>query len=667
MYSIIITAFLASGCVFISEDEYAQRMHQSGSGTSTTPCVESTWWTDADGDGFGDPDSSEEACEQPEGTADNGDDCDDSDAIKTPETIWYTDADGDGFGGESTQVMGCDAPAGAVANSQDCNDANSEVHPDADEDCMTPVDDDCTGTSNDPDALGCEQWFADLDEDGFSGDDALCLCEAEAPYTGVNSKDCDDSDASVSPDAEEVCGNGVDDDCDGTAGACGLTGRQSLSEADVIIEGASVEARYGTTIAGGGDLTGDGVADALISSYHWSSLKGRVSLVAGPLTEDTTTADLVSWEGVDSVQKLGMSIAMVGDTNGDGAEDMIIGSPQSNGGASWSGGIAYVMMGPIDPDSAGSLLDDADAVIQGGSSGRYLGRHVSGVGDFNGDDLDDVIVSVHGSNQAALVLGPLAGTHSVSDVDTVDVRFDGPSSTETGIDTIGLGDVDGDGLGDVLIAARTGGASTEGKIFLVYGHEAPESDIDLLTSADVVLTGVNYGDQAGEQLTRGDVDGDGLADLIIGAPEADGGSAEAGEVYVLTAPEDGTISLASGAYLTLSGERAGGNMGEGLAYIEGADGADGRYLAVGAPQSSSGAGESGEVFIFDASVSGVLMASDAIGELSGTVGYGEAGAAVENVGDLDNDGIPDLMVGQPVTSMTATNGGAVFLFAGGAL
>ena len=74
-------ALLGSGCVFISEDEYAQRLHQSGAGSEDTPCVEASWWTDADGDGYGDPDGLIEACEQPSGTADNGDDCDGLDLI----------------------------------------------------------------------------------------------------------------------------------------------------------------------------------------------------------------------------------------------------------------------------------------------------------------------------------------------------------------------------------------------------------------------------------------------------------------------------------------------------------------------------------------------------------------------------------------------------------
>ncbi len=668
MFVSLIIALLGTGCIFISDDEYAQRLHQTGVGTDETPCVETTWWVDEDGDGYGDPDGPTESCEQPDGTADNGDDCDDSDPIRTPDTVWYVDADGDGFGGESTQVTGCDAPSGSVANGDDCNDANSEVHPDALEDCATPVDDNCALGTNDPDAVGCIELYADGDADGFAGEDSMCLCEAEEPYTGTVSKDCDDTDPAVHPDAEEICGNGVDDDCDGTPSGCGVASKQSLHDSDVVIEGAVAEARFGTTIAGGGDLTGDGIPDAVIAGYHWNDSTGRVCLVPGPLTEDLSTSALRAWDGSAVGQKLGMSMSIVGDTDGDGIADLLIGSPQAQGGASWSGGEAYLLQGPLDASGTGTLLEDAAAIIQGGANGTYAGRHVSGVGDFNGDDLADVVVSLHGQNSAALLLGPIAGTLSAQESDDVDLVLAGLSGTETGIDTSGVGDVDGDGLGDVLIAARSGGPSGEGKVYLVLGHEAPGSDLDLADGADLVLTGAAPGDATGEKLGSGDVDGDGRSDLLIAAPAADGGSINAGVVYVVVDPGSGTLDLGTDAWLTLSGLRAYGRLGEGLDHIAGADGGDGSFLVVGAAQAETGADDTaGEVFIFDASAGGSLETDSAIGHLLGTIGYGQAGAAVKGVGDMDGDGIVDLMVGEPVRDTAVTRGGSVYFLAGGGM
>lgn len=661
----------SAGCVFITEDEYAQRLHQAGAGSADAPCVEASWWLDGDGDGFGDPDQLTESCEPPSGTVDNGDDCDDTDAERNPDTVWYADADGDGFGGESTQVTGCDAPPGSVSNGDDCNDANSEVHPDALEDCATPVDDNCTASdeqdgSNDPSALGCEDYFADADGDGFAGPESLCLCQATEEYPSLVSEDCDDGDAAVNPAAEETCGNGVDDDCDGTPGDCGLETTLALTEADFLIEGAVTEARYGTTIAGGGDLTGDGIPDAVIAGYHYSGSSGQISLVPGPLTEDLTTASLRSWEGPEPGEKLGMSMAIVEDTDGDGVADLLIGSPQADGGGGWSGGAAYLISGPVDPEGTATLPDAATAIIEGGASGKYLGRHVSGAGDFDGDGLGDVVISIPGDHGAVLVLGPIIDTLSAQ-VD-VDSRMLGPAGTDCGIDTAGVGDVDGDGLGDILVAARTGGPSGEGKLYLVLGHGSPASALSLVDSADVVLTGAAAGDATGEKLGAGDANGDGRSDLFIAAPGADLGGVNAGVVYVVVDPALGSVDLATEAWLTVIGSRAYGRLGTGLDHLLNADGGTGSYLVAGAPEAEAGASTTlGEVFILDASVAGTLDTAAALGHFTGTTGYGQAGAAVQGVGDMDGDGIPDLMIGEPVRDTTVTYGGAVYLMSGGGL
>ncbi len=193
--------------------------------------VTSTFYADADGDGFGDGATSVTACTPPPGFVVSATDCDDADPTSFPgatetcderdnncdnridegltSTVWR-DSDGDGFGDAVSPREVCSAVSGYVSNASDCDDDDASVHPEMREVC-NEKDDNC---DENVDEGVTTTFYIDLDNDNWGDPSATTsACSVPAGYA-VNPGDCDDSSSAVRPDAAEVC-NGVDDDCDG--------------------------------------------------------------------------------------------------------------------------------------------------------------------------------------------------------------------------------------------------------------------------------------------------------------------------------------------------------------------------------------------------------------------------------------------------------------------
>lgn len=197
-----------------------------------------TWYGDTDGDGYGVATEPILACEKPTAGAAVAGDCDDLDAAVHPTadevcngfdddcdglidpaesidaTDWFVDWDGDGFGDPSAGSTSCEAPVGTVANDSDCDDSTALVQPGATEEC-NGIDDNCDGAVDPADSVNASLWYADADGDGFGFEaSTLASCTPPAGHVSVG-EDCDDANANVNPDAEELC-NGIDDNCDAT-------------------------------------------------------------------------------------------------------------------------------------------------------------------------------------------------------------------------------------------------------------------------------------------------------------------------------------------------------------------------------------------------------------------------------------------------------------------
>lgn len=172
-----------------------------------------TYYVDADGDGFGAGDAME-FCEDPgAGYVTNNDDCDDTDENITVASTYYLDNDGDGFGDDDNSIESCDVPVGNyVLVGGDCDDDDDTVYPGAPEIC-DGKDNDCNGLVDD--GLEFVTYYVDADGDGFGAGDGIELCEDPGDGYSTVDGDCNDDDPTIYPGAPEIPNDGIDQNCDG--------------------------------------------------------------------------------------------------------------------------------------------------------------------------------------------------------------------------------------------------------------------------------------------------------------------------------------------------------------------------------------------------------------------------------------------------------------------
>lgn len=396
-----------------------------------------------------------------------------------------------------------------------------------------------------------------------------------------------------------------------------------------------VDTSWGTRL----DVNGDGFVDVAIGAPSVSSEDGAVYVyLGGPSGLDATPQILVGPIGAGD--RFGKEVASAGDVDGDGFADLVVGVELANGGD----GAVYVYRG------SPTGIDDTARVLDGPVAGAaYFGHSVASAGDVDRDGFADVLVGARLLNYPASYDGALylyRGSASGL-LDTPQV-IDGPAGLgeRFGYSVASAGDVDGDGYAEVVVGAIDAN-SGDGAAYVYWGSPAGLDTTTRQRLEGAPGTDANFGEAVA---SAGDVDGDGYAEIIVGARSM---SFSDGSAYVY----GGSAAGLGATPVRLDGPSGeGGGFGDSLAGAHDFDGDGFADVVVGAPSLN---GADGAVLVYRGSTGGLSGTPEVIRGVTGGVEL--FGAALASAGDIDADGFTDLIVGALLSS---GEDGAVYIFRG---
>lgn len=464
----------------------------------------------------------------------------------------------------------------------------------------------------------------------------------------------------------------------------------------------------GASVSLAGDINGDGMDDLIIGAPYAATvanLAGKSYLVFGSSTGLPNPLNLSTLNGTNGIvingagayDLSGSSVSAAGDINGDGIDDLIIGAPSASEGVDYAGA-SYVIFGDDEglPNPLNlSAIDGSNGfVIVGVESYDESGASVSAAGDINGDGIDDLIIGApyasYGDGAGYVVFGSDEAWSSPVNLSGLNGTNGFLISSVGEGDSLGksvgaAGDINGDGVDDLAIGAIFAGTEGDynGASYVVFGSgDAWASSVSLSAldgSNGVVINGVSADDEAGASVSfAGDVNADGIDDLVIGAPQADPNGTGSGASYVVFGSDQTWTSpvnlsgLNGSNGFALNGVAAGDNSGTSV-QTAGDFNVDGFVdVIIGAPLADPNGSDSGSSYMVFGSDQ-AWPASVDLSSLNGSNGFvingvstgDNSGGSVSTVGDINSDGLGDLVVGARLADPNGNESGTSYVVFGG--
>ncbi|MEP1095878.1 MAG: putative Ig domain-containing protein [Cyclobacteriaceae bacterium] len=472
------------------------------------------------------------------------------------------------------------------------------------------------------------------------------------------------------------------------------------------LNGVAANDETGKSVSYAGDVNGDGVEDLIIAARYADpngSFSGEVYVVFGSSNGFAPTFELSALDGsngfnlngVAANDYAGYSVSNAGDVNGDGVDDLIIGAHGVN---SYTGA-SYVVFG----SSSGfaqtfelSALDGSNGFkLNGVAAGDHTGGSVSNAGDVNGDGLDDIIIAARyadpngsDSGEAYVVFGSSSGFASEFELSSLNgingFTISGAApNISSGFSVSGAGDVNSDGIDDLIIGAlrASPNGTYSGASYVVFGTGSGFASVIELSALNgttgFTVNGVAADDLSGSSVNSvGDVNGDGLDDFIIGAIGSNTNGTNSGASYVVFgngsgfAPTFELSSLNGSNGFTINGS-VGSFSGRSVSSAGDMNGDGVDDIIIGAAHASPNGGYSGQSYVVFGSSSGFTSVIE-LSTLDGNNGFAlngvatgqQSGYSVSKAGDVNGDGIDDLIIGAHLVDTNGSKSGASYVVFG---